>query len=320
MATRRSFDDEPDLPQTIPIGSEAMQSEKKGIRKKMLKRVSLNPFFLFPSFGSAGTAAWMAINGFTPWGLLATLGLLGVGGCSWLYTFIVNGPGYSREEGQKLLDKYLAAQEQELDDLAAACKKARFSDGLREVRSLETTYQNLRSSTLSENPEDTRLPGFLGLIEEAYEEGVGVLRQALTVHNNLSSFDAPGLKAEIKELEEELRELGPDQKAKRDLCDRKIKTRREKLQKYHDASDGLQSLLTRAGEIQATLEGSSLEMSDILNVDDTVATRETGAANRLAMAMSAAKEARELKNVSGRLDLNDIDRRLGTGRSHEEES
>lgn len=316
----RSSSEESDLPHVLPNGSD-MKAERKIIRKKVLKRVTLHPFTVFPISGSLGWAAFMAINGLTPWGIALTTGLFTVGGATWLWNYVTKGPEYTTEEGQKILDRYLATQEQELEDLEAACKAARFKDGVREVRTLNEIYKTVRETTIAEsNPDDVRLPGFLSLIDGTYKEGVDELRRALAVHKVLATVDESELRAEIQELDEELDGLGPKQDVKRDSLERKLKAKRDKLQKYEKTAEGLQAILTRSGEIQAILEGSSFEMSDVLNVDDTLTTRGTSAANRLAIAMQAAQEARELKNLGGGLDLNEIDRRLGAGQTPEKES
>jgi hypothetical protein len=285
----------------------------EAVRRAVLARALQHPATLLPLSVCAVGALWNTVLGVSDPALVATL-LSGFAGLSsWVFQFIIRGDVLAKRHIGRLRELRAEHQAREGESIAAECERAGFAEGAKEARELRAAYQKLDQFLLARAADEGDLGAerFRVLAEDSYQEGVAVLRRALTLFTALRSIDASALEAERRAWQAQ-RDQAPD--GERAALERRIEAHEKRLAHYRERERLLPELLAEANEIETALERAHLEAVDLVGADAAAQLAQSGTAARLQQAIDAARSVEARLRAIGHDERGDEREYLDAGR------
>ena len=266
------------------------------VRRAVLSQTFQHPATIFPLVGVAVASLVGLLNGFVPLtvGLDFLAGFVGLG--SWVVNYYFRGHKFAADHVERLREARAQSEAAEIEGIEADCRSVGFAEGATQARSLTDAYRGL-CDFLQEKTQDGQNLGaeqFRVLAEDAYREGVGLLRKALGVHRAISQVDPDSMEQEVTLWNRQLARLEQKEETEGEqrVLAAKIEGHQSVLEAYHKRADMLQQLLTDAVKLTAELEKAKLELVDLVGAN--ASTMFGGeAASRLKVAVTAARNVEE---------------------------
>lgn len=266
------------------------------LQRFVLKEAIQHPTTIFPAAASIVSAMYMFMISFDRPSFAAFLATAVVAAGSFVYHYFFR----FEKVGKKLLDRVKRSRfkdhAQLAEDLHRDCARAGFRDGAKESRELAEAFNKLRDFLIDEAnaAERPNAQKFLILAEESFKEGIACLRAALEMHRALKRVDIRLLKREIVAWSAEIRRLqnrpGYNQ-TQIDAIRTKIKSHQGRLELWKKNSDQLHQYLAQSEVIEAALETTLFETSQLLDRGELVVRSDT--ASKLEQAVAAARRVED---------------------------
>ena len=263
----------------------------RSVQKAVLSETIQHPLTLLP-FGVAGvTLLYMLLLQDTSIGLVLLCllsGLLSV--CSWIVNFVIRGESLAKRHVKKLQQLRAESFLHEVQNVGTEFAAAGFGDGAQAADELTEAYEQLRGFLQSRASEGSlSVQRFVVLAQDAYREGLSVLRRALGIFQALQAVDRQKLQDELQLWRQELvRAQQHSHNQRIDSISKKIAGHERRLQKYEERVAQLSSLLARCEELEGALETAYMDVVDMIEADASLESH-TGAAEQLEQAVEAAR-------------------------------
>ena len=207
--------------------------------------------------------------------------------------------------GETLAQRHVAKLREQRDvyeltecrDLQQACKEACFHDGAAEAGDLLDSYTRLRdflTERIRENGE-AGLARYIALAQDSYREGLAALHLALQIHLALEDVDIDKLKRELSAWRGRIDNASAGD---RDILNRQIDAHERRLDTYERSVQAIAELIAQSNEQESALENALLELSGLVGDDIPSRAGDLESANRLEIAIKAARRVEEkMRNI-----------------------
>ena len=265
---------------------------KKAVQKHVKSEAWQHPVTIIPlAAGAVGLVAGAALV--APVASATGIGLLFVGGASFIWNYVGRGASIAEDHLNKLKQLRESAAEHQAIELRREMEYAGFEGGAKEARELSDAYNKLRKALDTHfGEQDITAQRFRILAKDTYAEGLGILRRALGIFNALQSVEIKTLERELKSLRKKLEKLGEDDSSRGTLS-QQIGSHSQRVEQYDARKEQVQQLLTQSDELESVLEQASFEVLDLTGRDSSAMFRDEGTATRLKRAVDAARRVED---------------------------
>ena len=264
------------------------------VRRAVLARSLQHPGTILPLAAGAVGVLWNAVLGVSGAALAATLLIGFVGLSSWVFQFIIRGDVLAKRHIQRLRELRQEQEDREGESIAAECEHSAFAEGARVARELRASYQKLNQFLQTrEDGDNLGAERFRILAEDSYQEGVAILRRALTLFEALRGIDIQVLEQERRAWSQKRDEAADGERA---ALEHKIESHGKRIALFHEREKLLAQLISETDEIETALDNAHLEVVDLVGADADAKLAQSGTAVRLQQAVEAAR------NVEARLN------------------
>lgn len=280
------------MPTAQDFGPEAVN---RAVRKEALQ----HPLTLLPAAGAGVGILSILAFGVTPVGALVTLALGFVAATSWGFHYILTGEQRAAKYVARLREKRMQLQRHEVERIEEDCDGAGFALGAKEARELTEAYAKLVAFLergLEENGGYERTQ-FRVLAEDAYREGVGILRQALSIFAALRGIDVEKLERELAawQLQSSRTNAGDKQ-----ALASQMSTHQKRIEAYRQREERLSQLIAESNRLEGALETTYLQAAELAGREGSRSLVTGGAAAELERAVGAARKTEErLRELEG---------------------
>ncbi len=262
------------------------------LQRFVFKEAIQFPTTIFPAATSVVSALYMLMISFDrpSFAVLVASGILAAGSFVYQYFFRYD------KIAKKLVDRMKRDRFQDHSKMAEAlhreCARASFREGAKESRELAQAFKKLRDFLIDEAnaAERPNVQKFLIMAEQSYKEGLACLRAALDTHRLLDKFDIRLLKKEIVAWSADIRRLqsrpGYNQ-TQIDAIRTKVHSHQTRLELHKQKTDQMHQYLAQSEVIEAALETTMLEVSQLLDKGELVVHGDT--VHKLEQAVAAAR-------------------------------
>lgn len=275
------------------IGRNRLPNEKDfsggAVQKYVFKETIQHPATIIPLGVASGFTGLMALGlmAVTPFTLIVPV-LAGLaGGGAWVYNYGTRGKDLAARYIQNLRTQLEEARKEEVSELKRQCLAIGFEEGAKETGELEEAYLKLTKYLESKvkTNQDLSALRYVSLAKDIYKEGLKLLRSALEASKALQVIDVETLKRDRENYLRQLKKAKTD--AERKGLESRIKNHDDRIAVYEKHSEAVYQLLTQLEELEGTLENSYLELVNLSQGREFVATTES--VNRLEKAVNAAR-------------------------------
>jgi len=210
------------------------------------------------------------------------------GGGIWVYNYSVRGPKIAEQYVQNLREQIERSRRNEVFEFREQCRMTGFEEGSKEAGELEGAYLKIRDylDRKSQTGQDAGAVRYQSLAKDIYREGLNLLRSALEASKALQAIDVEALKRDRKGYAKQLEKAKTD--AERKGLETRIKNHDDRIASYDKHSEIVYQLLAQIEELEGTLEKSYLELVNLSQGREFVATAES--VSRLEQAVQAARK------------------------------
>lgn len=251
--------------------------------------------------GAAG-ALWIGLMGIDLLPFVATLGGVLGGGFSWVLNLTYRGPKLASRRTEDLLAQRQRYREGQAEQMEMEFRRFSFQDGVQQARELREAYQRLRDDLLrrpDEGRSATEAQQFLIRAEDAYLEGVEVLRQVLGNLRVTREIDVDKLRRELTEWLDEHRRLQAQKSgnhvAALSALERRITSHQERLKNYQERLDRIQELMAESETVEAALENVRMQVLELGSRDLTTLIRGNAAQDLINIVGAARRVEQRLQ-------------------------
>lgn len=273
-----------------PVTSEDFKPS--AINRHVNSEAIQHPATILPAAGGA-VAVGAGLVLVSPLAVAVGVGLLFVGGASYIWNRIGRGPQIAERYVQELKQQRAQASAYEAARLQEDLAHAGFAEGAKEARELREAYEKALR-TLKEHFEEENFSAqrFRMLAEDAYREGMTILRQALGRYQALQGIDIKLLEKERKGWSKEIERLDADD-AQASALQKQIDSHTRRIELYQQHETHLRALIAESNELESALETVSLQVFDLAGDKASAVFSTSGAGTRLERAVDAARRVEE---------------------------
>jgi hypothetical protein len=264
----------------------------QAVRRALLLQTLQHPAVVLPFSVAIVAAMWSAVIDFGSAPILTML----AGG--FVYNFMVRGDRLAERHVKKLRERRTEVDHQDAIAIVEQCARAGFTEGEKEARDLQGAYDKLRAflDKRASDPGNLAAERFRILAEDSHQDGVSILRRALTIFEALREIDVDVL---VKERNAWAKQRERAAESDHAALDRRIESNDKRIALYRERERILPILLAEVNEIETALDNAFLAVVDLVG-DEERTTFESGrASTELEAAVQAARRVEEkLRNLS----------------------
>jgi hypothetical protein len=264
----------------------------------LLLQTLQHPAVVLPFSVALVAAMWSAVIDFGPASVLTMIAGGFVAASAWVWNFMVRGDKLAERHIKDLRERRAAFDQQDALAIVGECERSGFTDGAKEARDLQSAYDKLRAflEKRASEPGNLAAERFRILAEDSHQDGVSILRRALTIFEALREIDVDVL---VKERDAWSKQRERAAESDRAALDRRIESNDKRIALCRERERVLPQLLAEVNEIESALDNAYLAVVDLVG-DDERATFEGGrASTELEAAVQAARRVEEkLRNLS----------------------
>ncbi len=287
------------------------------VQRAVLFSTLQHPASVYPVAGSLVAALWSVMIAASPASLGTALLLGFVGTSAWVVNFFMRGDALAAKHVHELRAQFAQSRDLEIDDFIRNCEDAGFAEGAKEARELGAVYRQF-NRFLDERGREGGGAGaerYRLLAEETFAQGMGTLRKALRLYQELALVDESALAHELAkwQMEQAARGAGAD-----GALEVKINAHQKRIRRCAESNGLIGQLIAQANSLETALETARLELADLADSAALVASaQDGGAALRLEQAVAAARRIEErIRNPDG-IDPADRNEYLEAGKRAE---
>lgn len=282
----------------------------QAVKKAVQRDAFQHPLTVLPAAGAGVSVLGLLAFGVTPAGLLTTLVLGFVAASSWGYLYLFKGEERAAKYIEQLRERRRRFHLQEAGRIQEACRLTGFSEGAKEAGELAQAFRQLMEflSRQLKNKDNVNFSAqhFQSLAEDAYRQGLAILKQALDVFHALENVDIETLEGEISKWKRQLsRNRNGDKQALQSQIDAHQKT----IKAYLQRKERLSLLLAESNSLEGALNTTLLQATELARADLGAFTP-GNAATDLERAVEVARRAEE--KLRGLESPSDDEEYLGT--------
>ncbi len=288
----------------------------KAVRKAVLKETLQHPLTVFPLAASLVSLFYMSLINPDPLAFLAGVGSGAVSIGAWIVNYFFRGEKYAEKYINEMRSRREYYKEHQLSRLLEDCKKQKFRRGEQAFIELNEAYETL-CRFLNDHLQkgDMSAQRFLVLAEDAFQKGIGIIKESLNTFMALKAVNQEKLNHEVKNWRRELEELEnrvlqtQTESVRYDThaasLSRKIKSHQKRLELYRQMKVKLEELLAECEQLEGSLESAYLQVVEMVGRPPETMFKGR-AATDLERAVSAAKRVEDrLRSKDAAYDDND---------------
>lgn len=258
----------------------------------VFKEALQHPTTIFPAAATLVSALYLYLINFNRQGFAFLLGAGVLTSLSFVWHYFFR---FEKIVGKLFRAKKVARFDNLADkekDLYRRCTKSGFHEGASELRQLAAAFEKLRDYLLDDHGTHNRPQAerFLVIASEAFKEGMSCLEAALAAHVTMKRVNLHTLRTEMVAWTAERHRLsrqGEKNKVKMQALTTKIDSHRQRISLYQQQSDQLAEYMAQAEVIEAALETTYFEVSQLMNRKSPVIG--TDSVSQLEKAVAAAQ-------------------------------
>ncbi len=308
---RRRRKQEKPKPETIvrpakPVTREDLRGP--ALNRWLWKYSLQHPATILPAAVAAVALFYGTLIEFSPAALAVSIVAGAAGVLSWGVNYFLRGIDLVKKR-QAALQQQLARQEvARVHDIAGQCSQAGFELGAKEARELTSAYEKLLSFLDSRDRDDLGAVQFRTLAKSTYQQGIAILKRALSLHRVVCTVDVGQLERELAQFKIQRAHLAQDpaKTAELEAQEQMIATHKRRLEQVRKQQKEILILISRSNELEGALETSRLRIAGLEGASGPLSTG--GAAESLQAAVEAARRTEASLGAMG--DLSDRDREL----------
>ena len=260
-----------------PLSTEDFSN--KAVMKKVMSEATQHPTTLisaavailggayFALLNPNETSFYVAVGG----GLISLL--------SFVYHYFIRGEEVAVTYRKEMLEKRRNLKDRQSFDIEAECRDAGFVRGEEAARELLVVY--LRLKNFLKEKYQQRQSAFcqtqLSLVEDAYDQGVSLLRKAISLYKAIDGIEKEKLvqesiawENEIEKLKKDAPQEGNSATLMLEALQKRIGSHKRRLELYEKRQETLREVLAQCEIIEAKMDSIYLELTDLLGVNHQI--------------------------------------------------
>ncbi len=261
------------------------------IEKYILSETLQNPLTTFSAAVAILSGLYMLAFGANNASLLLALGagFLSVG--TFIFNYFIRGERLAQEYVRTQLAHRRAKQENEIVTIRDEFRKLSSKEGEQAALELHQAYEKFKNFLQAREAKGSAMPAMRLqiLAEDAYFQGVEVLRTAVGITRALKEIDVDKLAQEAQQWEEkrlELQKTGDSNAREAGALERRLELNQQRINLHRQRQSALAELFTESETCEASLEQAYMQFAGAeaakalpkTNVDDAITRLETAVA------------------------------------------
>lgn len=264
----------------------------EAVRREVFQQTLQHPATVLPLAVGLVAGLWSAVIGVSEPSLALMLASGFVATSAWIVNFFVRGEDRAARHVRELRERRAAIHHKEGSEIVELCERAGFAEGAKEARDLQAAFAKLRAFLDKQGAEGENLSvdRFRVLAEDSHQDGVRILRRALSIHEALGSIDVRVL---VQERDAWLASRAGLPDSERAALDRRIESHTKRVDLFRERERVLPLLLAEANEIETALENAHLAAVDLVGEGARAPFENGRPATELEAAVQAARRVEE---------------------------
>jgi hypothetical protein len=277
-----------------PTKPQTFDATPGAIEKYILSETLQNPLTTFSAAVAILSGLYMLAFGANNTSLLLALGagFLSVG--TFIFNYFIRGERLAQEYVRAQLAQRRAKRENEIVTIHDEFRKLNSKEGEQAALELHQAYEKFKNFLQAREAKGSAMPAMRLqiLAEDAYFEGVEVLRTAVGITRALKEIDVEKLAREAEQWEQkqlELQKAGEASAREASALERRLELNQQRINLYRQRQSALAELFAEAEACEASLEEAYMQFA---GAESTVALPKSNvdtAITRLETAVAAAR-------------------------------
>jgi hypothetical protein len=285
-----------------PTKPQTFDATPGAIEKYILSETLQNPLTTFSAAVAILSGLYMLAFGANNTSLLLALGagFLSVG--TFIFNYFIRGERLAQEYVRAQLAQRRAKREDEIVTIRDEFRKLSSKEGEQAALELHQAYQKFKSFLQTREAKGASMQSMRLqiLAEDAYFQGVEVLRTAAEITRALREINAEKLQREVQDWQKQLQKLR-DTESNREssALKRRIELNQQRLDSYRQRQSALAELFAEAEACEASLEEAYMQFAGAESAAALPKANVDNAITRLETAVAAARRVEtRIRNMS----------------------
>jgi hypothetical protein len=249
------------------------------------------------AFGANNTSLLLALGA----------GFISVG--TFIFNYFIRGERLAQEYVRTQLAQRRANRENEIVTIRDGFRKLNSKEGEQAALELHQAYEKFKNFLLARETKGSAMPAMRLqiLAEDAYFEGVEVLRTAVGITRALKEIDVEKLAREAQQWEQkrlELQKAGDASTREAGALERRLELNRQRINLYRQRQSALAELFAEAEACEASLEEAYMQFAGAESAGALPKSNVDNAITRLETAVAAARRVEtRIRNMQAEDDV-----------------